>query len=301
MQVKRLHHWKAHSGALYAMSAGRAGDALFSAGADRVVAEWTLGNETPNNFAIRLESTIYSLLHLENEQLVIGTAKGGMHVVDLKANKEIRHLKYHEKGIFHLHASQNQRYVYAACADGSVSVWNAADWSLLWHLPLTHAKVRRIASSPDGESIAVALGDGRCVLIETKSHALTNIIEAHEGGCNSLAFIDEHTLLTGGKDAHLKLWDLRAGGLLIKSIPAHNYAIYDIIVHPKQLWIATASRDKTVKVWSPDLSSTPIRLDRAKSGGHINSVNALFYDADADVLYSCSDDRSICAWQIKLA
>jgi WD40 repeat protein len=300
MQIERRHQWKAHSGALYAMAIGRDDRSLFSAGADRVVAEWTLGNDNPNTFAIRLESTIYSLLHLKNNHLVIGTAKGGMHVVDLKAQRELRHLKFHDKGIFYLHPSQDHNLVYAASADGSMSVWNAADWSLLWHLPLTHAKVRRIASSPDGENIAVALGDGRCALIETKSHKLTNIIEAHEGGCNSLAFIDEHTLLTGGKDAHLKLWDLRAGGLLIKSIPAHNYAIYDIIVHPKHLWIATASRDKTVKVWKPDLSSTPIRLDRAKSGGHINSVNALFYEPSTDVLYSCSDDRSICAWKIKL-
>jgi WD40 repeat protein len=299
MIAERVHQWKAHSAALYALSQGRCESALFSAGADRVVAEWELGKDEPNAFAIRVESTIYSLNHLPDGRLVVGCANGSMHVIDVGAKKEIRHLRFHDKGIFHLQYDEETARLYAASADGSVSVWNIEDWSLLWHLTMTHQKVRRIAISPNGALVAFALGDGRIALLETQSHKVIHEIDAHEESCNSIAFINDEVLISGGKDAFLKTWNIPNGCTANLAIPAHNFAIYDIIVHPEQHWIATASRDKTVKLWDMKLEEKPLRLDRSSSGGHINSVNGLFYQPASDILYSCSDDRSICAWRIK--
>ena len=299
MRAERLQHWKAHSAALYALAAGRSERTIFSAGADRVVAEWELGQEEPSAFAIRVDSTMYSMMHLPGHRLVVGCANGSMYVIDTQQRKELRHLKFHDKGIFHLVYNPNNDQLYAGCADGSVSVWNTKDWSLLWHLPMTHQKVRRIALSPNGQLVVFALGDGRLTIMETQQHKLIFDELAHDESCNSLAFIGDDQLISGGKDAHLKRWNLADGCTLEKAIPAHNFAIYDIIVHPEHEWIATASRDKTVKLWDMSLEQKPLRLDRISAKGHINSVNGLFYQASSDTLYSCSDDRSICAWRIE--
>lgn len=296
MNITKIHQLTAHSAALYALAPGNKSHTLFSAGADRVVAEWDLilGETIP--FAIRTEASVYSLLHI-NSQLVIGTSNGSMHVIDLITKNEVRHLKLHDKALFDLFVDSAHERVYASCADGSVSVWNTADWSLLWHLKLTTKKIRRVAQNKDATLTAIACGDGRCVVLENKSHSIVFEFDAHEESCNSVAFLPSGDLITGGKDAHIRLWNGNDGFRMVKEIPAHNYAIYDILVNESKQRIATASRDKTIKVWDFDFNEKPIRLDRAKMGGHLNSVNRLLAIND-NRFASCSDDRSIIIWQI---
>jgi WD repeat-containing protein 61 len=298
MQVKKIHQLTAHSAALYAMAPGRTLGTLFSAGADKVVAEWNLETGETNAFAIRTERTVYSLLNLNRQFLVIGTIVGGMHVIDLDSKQEVRHLKFHDKGIFHLlHLPKTNRVV-AACADGSISIWNAADWCLERHLPLSNEKIRRVAHNHDESLIAVASGDGKVRLLECSEFKLVMELDAHEEGANSVAFLRNGDLLSGGKDAHLCRWTAKNGFQLEERIPAHNFAIYDIVVADNDALIATASRDKTVKIWNPSDLSSPIRLDRAKAGGHLNSVNAAIWLEEEKLLATCSDDRSVILWEL---
>ena len=298
MQIEKIHQLAAHSAALYALAPGRTAGTLFSAGADKVVAEWNQETGETNPFAIRTEHTVYSLLNLERRHLVIGTIVGGMHVIDLESKAEIRHLKFHDKGIFHmLHLPKRNRVV-AACADGSISIWNAEDWSLERHLALTHEKIRRLSTNHDESLLSVAAGDGKVRLLETNDFKMVMELDAHEDGANSVVFLPNGDLLSGGKDAHLCRWPAADGFELAEKVPAHNFAIYDIVIPEDGSFIATASRDKTVKIWNPDDLSSPIRLDRAKAGGHLNSVNAALWLKDEKLLATCSDDRSIILWKV---
>jgi WD40 repeat protein len=262
------------------------------------VAEWNIHTAETQAFGIRTDATIYSLLNIDQKTLLIGTNHGSIHVIDLATKREVRHLKLHDQGIFHMVYVPNLHRVYAASADGSVSVWEADEWSLLWHLELNHGKVRRIALTTDGGRAAFACGDGSVKVIETRDNKLLYSIEAHEGGASAAAFLANGDLITGGKDAHLKRWNQAYSYGLIKSIPAHNYAIYDIVVHPSGRWLATASRDKTVKIWEPELEGKPLRLDRKAHGGHLYSVNGLLYLPDEDLLASVSDDRTVGLWKV---
>lgn len=298
IQAERLNTLKAHNGALYAIAPGRSKGTLFSGGADNVVAEWSLESGKTNAFAIRTEQTIYGLLNLDREHLVIGTITGNMHVIDLQERKEVRLLKFHEKGIFHLAFNPVTGHVTAASADGSLSIWNPEDWSLLWHLPITHQKIRRTAVGHEGKLMVVASGDGYCRIFETNEYKEVAAFKAHEGGANSLCFLPDGNLITGGKDAYLRTWNHAQGFAMISEIPAHNYAIYDIVLSPDGECLATVSRDKTVKLWETANIATPIRLDRAKSGGHINSVNAALWLEEENLLATCGDDRTVVLWKI---
>lgn len=299
MQITKAHQLKAHSASLYSLAPGRKNGTLFSAGADKVVAEWNLKTGETNPFAIRTERTIYSLLNLEEKFLVIGTIVGGMHVIDLETRKEVRHLKFHDKGIFHLLYLAKSKRVIAACSDGSISVWKSTDWSLERHLQLSHDKIRRVAGNPEEELLAVASGDGKIRLLDTQDFKISFALEAHEGGANSIAFHPNGDLYSGGKDAHLCLWDSKNGFELKQRIPAHNFAIYDIIIPGDAKFMATVSRDKTVKIWNFENLASPTRLDRAKHGGHLNSVNAGIWLEKEQLLATCSDDRSIILWSIE--
>lgn len=270
--ANKISQHTAHSGALYALAPGRVEGTFFSAGADKVVAEWNIDSAKPNNFAIRTDSSIYSLLNL-NGQLVIGTSNGSMHVIDLKQKKEIRFLKLHDKGIFHLSANQDPSIVFAASADGTLSVWNPTEWSLQIRLKLSNGKIRKTAMNESGELLAVACEEGSIVILNTKELIETSRFRAHEGSVNGLAFLPNGTLISGGKDAHLKIWDTQNQFKLLEDIPAHNFAIYALAVSPNQRCVASASRDKTIKLWDVDDFSKPLRLDRTHFQGHLHSVN----------------------------
>lgn len=299
MKALRVHQLAAHSAALYAIAPGSTPGTVFSGGSDKVVAQWQLENAEVLPFAIRTEETIYSLCNIQDELLCIGTIQGSIHVIDLASKTELKHLKKHEEGIFHLEYDSVHGRLYAASADGSVSIWNTRDWSLLWHLQLGSGKVRRVALNQDASLVAITGGNGKLFVLETFEHRIIHEIQAHEMSTNSISFLGDSHLISGGKDAYLRRWNLHEGMKLEQEIPAHNFAIYDVVVNSDQGWIATASRDKTVKIWDLELKNKPIRLDRAKSQGHINSVNRLQWLAEEGLLISCSDDRSLITWEIE--
>ena len=57
-------------------------------------------------------------------------------------------------------------------------------------------------------------------------------------------------LLSGGRDAHLKAWRLDDDFTNTYSQPAHWFTVNAIAFHPEAKWLATASRDKTIKIFS---------------------------------------------------
>jgi WD40 repeat protein len=72
-------------------------------------------------------------------------------------------------------------------------------------------------------------------------------LEGHSLPITSLAFSPcGRYLLSGSRDAQLKVWDLSTFSLK-ENIPAHLFAIYDIEYSPNENYFATASRDKSIK------------------------------------------------------
>jgi len=103
-------------------------------------------------------------------------------------------------------------------------------------------------------------------------------------------------LLSGGRDAHLKVWDARNNFELITDIPAHNFAIYHIAFSPDEKLFATASRDKSMKIWDAENFSLLVRCGKDGQEGHKNSVNRLLWNENG--LVSGADDRSMIVWQV---
>lgn len=288
-----------HSTGIYTLALGRSPHTIFSGSGDNVVAEWDLLKQEVNPFAIRLESTVYSLAHVpENGHLAIGQARGGVHIVDLVEGKEIRHLAIHDKAVFHVAYLQKNNQLLSFSADGTMGIWDAADYSFLRRIPIGELKLRRTAFSDDGTRMITTGNDGRMRVWETDMYNEIITVDAHEKSINAALFLSgNERVLTGGWDGHLRLWELGDEATMLTEIPAHNYAIYDIVWSPDRSLIATASRDKTVKIWDAKTLKPMARLD-IKNGGHSHSVNALSWNKETGLLVSAGDDRRLIAWQI---
>jgi WD repeat-containing protein 61 len=118
---------------------------------------------------------------------------------------------------------------------------------------------------------------------------------AHTEGASSVAFHPSRAaLISGGKDAHLTVWDLRNDTLSIH--PVHTcsqFAIYSMAFSEKGDRMATSSRDKTWKVWDAATLEVVERID-VKNGGHSHSVNKVIRWCERWI--TCGDDRQVAVW-----
>ena len=287
-----------HTGSVYAL-ANASGSAFYSGGGDRLVALWDLNKPDDGEVIARIPGIIYSLLPFDNE-LLVGQVDGGIHVIGLENRTEKRLLKYHDSGVFGLFYEPLHHLIFSLSGDGMLGVIDASDLSLVKKLSLGTGKLRSVAVNPDATLLAVGAGDGSVYLFDLPDLKPVKHIQAHQEGfsVNAVEFSpDGHWLLTGSRDAHLKVFAVADDFKELQSIPAHNYAIYSIEFHPEGNIFATASRDKTIKIWDAKTMNVLQRLDREKHDGHVNSVNKIIWHP-AGTLISASDDRTVISWRI---
>jgi len=124
--------------------------------------------------------------------------------------------------------------------------------------------------------------------------------KAHQNSVFSLCFSpDGRFLLSGSRDAHLKIWDVAQAYQAQQDIVAHLFAINHIVFSPDQRWFATCSMDKSIKVWDAASFRLLKVIDRARHAGHGTSVNKLMWSSFDNLLLSGSDDKRISVWSIK--
>ena len=301
VEVIKVSELKGHSSSVYCIVPGQNEHHLFSGGGDKVVAEWDMREGIAKGFSIKLDVQVYALSHIKNAQLlVIGHGRGGLHVIDLQDKKEIRYLTYHQDIIFDLKYSEVNNTLYCACNDGSITIWDVNDFSLIKHIPICYEKIRSIGLNPDQSEVAFACGDGTIRIYSTKDHTEKAILKGHESAVNCVIYHpNKNLLVTGGKDAYLRFWDIERNYEEVRAIPAHNFAIYSLDFSPDRKYVATASRDKTVKIWDAEKFEMLKRIDRKEFDAHSYSVNKLMWSDYNDYLITTGDDRKIMLWSVK--
>ena len=282
-----------HSGAVYCCCVHEG--FIYSGSADHYVTRWNIETGEQDKFAVKFEHSIYSIEIIENNLLVVGLSSGGIHVFDLSERKEIKFFTQHTKAVFSLKFNPLKHQLFAADAEGNLSVWNTLDLSLMIYLPLDCGKIRRMSVTNSGDYIALACQDGNLRILDTDNFNEIHTINAHKDGATSVLFhSNQELLLSGGKDALIKVWNWRKEEL-IETIVAHNFAVYDLVELLENDVFISASRDKKMKVWNSNNFEFIERLE-IKNGGHKHSVNSLSR-INENTFVSCSDDKQIIVWK----
>lgn len=299
LNAEQLQVFKGHNHSVYALCEALRPGYFYATGGDRLVVEWNLAHPADAGVIARSISTVYSIAVIpEQHILVIGQAQGGLHIIDLDQKKEIRYLTVHHSGIFCIKYDPVNNRLFAAAADGCISVWNTTTWELIRKIKVAEEKIRSLDISPELNLVAIACSDANVYLLDYTTLSPVHHFNAHAWSTNAIAWHPTHPwLITGSKDAHIRIWNAEKNYEMIGNIPAHNYAIYAIGFSPGGLYMATASRDKTVKIWDAENFNILKRLDIA-AGGHTHSVNTLLWLSSGELL-TAGDDRKIISWKIE--
>ena len=175
----------------------------------------------------------------------------------------------------------------------------------------------------DGEKILTGSDDTKINVYDTKTGALKNRLEGHEGGVWALQY-EGDTLVSGSTDRSVRVWDIKSGRCLqvfqghtstvrclviLKPVQVDTAPDGTPIMMPKEPLIITGSRDSTLRVWKlPQpgdrqvFQAGPPANDRDNPyylrtlSGHHNSVRAIA--AHGDTLISGSYDCTVRVWKI---
>ena len=296
MQANLLHSIQQHNAGVYDLDKGP-NNTVLSASADHFVASWNIDSAEQDKFAIQLPEAAYSVKKmLSSKLLLVGCASGRIHVIDTDINQEVRLMEYHKKVVFDFVEIEEQEQILSLGGDGSLALWNSSNLDFIRGFPLAEQKLRAAVRLSTGD-IAIACADGSVRILEKDMLNEIAKIEAHDLGANCLAQHPQKPLLvTGGRDAYLRFWNMETWKL-VREIPAHNFAIYDLAFSLDGKFCATASFDKSLKVWDTNTFDEPVKLD-AKNNGHRASVNSVFWHKSG-VFVSGSDDKTIKLWEVR--
>lgn len=299
IDVKHIATLAGHSGCIYAMDKGISESTIFTGGSDLIIALWSLDTLQTEKFAASLPAAVYTICHIpEKNILLAGTTTGSVHIIDLEKNQEIKILQHHTAPIFDIKYSLKTNCFYTAGGDGNFAVCSLDTLSLIKIKKLSEQKVRNIDFNYVTSEIAVALGDCTILVFDLYTLEVKTDFIAHQLAANIVRYSpDGKFLLTGGRDAHLNIWQTD-NYELIKSIPAHNWAIYDIVFNPDTTLFATASRDKTIKIWDAKTYQLLHRITKENNEAHTHSVNKLLWSTYNNYLVSVGDDKVVMVREI---
>ena len=299
VKISCLTTLKGHNAAVYALVAFQKENEFLSTGGEGWVAQWSMEDLENGKLLAKTGSSNFAL-HYDNTDniLSIGDIYGDLHVAKLNENNEPRKISYHKKGVFGIHRLENELLTLAG--DGLLTKWNSQTLAKKESIQLTYNRIRGFAEAKKKGILLIGASDKNIYAIDRDTFQIQNVVEkAHLNSVFALALDqEEKVILSGGRDAMLNIWKWEDEIKIHKSIPAHLFTINAIKYSPDYRLFATASRDKTIKIWDSKEFKLLKVIEAIRDKGHVNSVNDLLW-LSKDRLISCSDDRTIKVWDVQ--
>jgi len=299
LQVQKIDTFSGHRDCVYAIQPSEVSNRFFSAGGDGLIVQWDLTRPDWGEVISQVPASVYALAYdPEQNHLWLGQNYEGIQVIDPQNKQIISSVQLTSAALFDILFFENQAFV--ALSDGVVLVMNKEEFAVRKYLKASTQSARCIAINPLTREVAVGYSDNLIRVFGVDDLELRQTLVSHTNSVFSLQYSpDGKYLLSGSRDAHLKIWNVSEEYSLYKDVVAHLFAINHVVYSPDSHLFASCSMDKSIKIWDATTFRLLKVIDSARHAGHGTSINKLLWTNFNNQLVSASDDKRISVWDIK--
>jgi len=304
LQGHLLKVFKGHTSRVKSLNFSPDGKTLATASWDETIRLWSLDQRIHTVIRHHTDRVLDVNFSQDGERLVTASWDTSACVWDL--NGQLLHtLDAHIDKVNGANFSPDGKLIVtvASSKDRTVKFWNA-DGSLKKSLAGHKSYVRDPSFSHNGQLVLTAGGD-KTIRIWTSSgeeYAILGGENGHTAEVRGVSFSpDDNWIVSGDKDGFIKLWT--QNGNLVYSFQAHKQEIWNVVFSPSfdsngQLLIASASDDKTVKIWKFDgrLNWTSSDSPYMILEGHTDRVSDVEFSHCGRIIATGGADKTVRLW-----
>ncbi|NEP32109.1 MULTISPECIES: hypothetical protein [unclassified Moorena] len=256
---------------------------------------------------------IYSVSFSQDGQMIAAAGKDKKIRLWTVDGQLIKTFSGHRGVVRSVSFSRDGKIIASASADNTIKLWSQSG-TLLNTLRGHSAQVNCVVFSPDSQLIASA-SDDQTVRLWSTNGKLIKTFPKHQRWVLGVAFSADGQLIASASDDNtVRLWNRE--GTLINTFKGHSdgvsavsfsptepFSSQDNLAHSNshiplqpsnpqtdQLILASASHDKTIKLWSS------INQSHVILRGHQDDVQDVTFSPDSQQIATASNDRTVKLW-----
>lgn len=294
---------RGHDACVWSVAFAPTGQMLATAGEDRKIDlwEWSTGCcvQTLSGHQHWIKAIAFSP---EGQRLVSGSFDRTVKLWDLETKTCLMTLPGHTGVVTSVAFTPQGDRLASSSYDSCVKLWDAHTGKCLDTLEKHTNRVWSIAFHPQGHLLASGGDDNAARIWELQTRQCTKTLQGHSNAIYAIAHSGQHHLLASGhEDQTIKLWDLNLNALPrvsphlqpFRVLHGHGDRIMSVAFSPDGQLLASASADRTIKIWSPHTGQCLNTLY-----GHGSWVWAIAVSPDSKVLASASYDHTVKLWDV---
>lgn len=190
-----------------------------------------------------------------NQQILAsGTGEGRIYLWNLNTRTKIHTLQGDAKVLRAIAFSKDGSKLASGGSEG-VKIWDIPKGTLIKNIPLP-SSVESLAFSPDGQTLAIGMGNGTITIWQANTWRSLKSFPAHSDSVSALVYSPDGTMIASGgggkKDKLIRLWSSRQAeyGNLLHTFTGHEHWIFSLAFAPDGQTLISSSIDRTIKVWN---------------------------------------------------
>ena len=236
---------------------------------------------------------------LDGTRLVTASEDASARVWDAHSFHNLLVLLGHSDRLTDAAFSPDGKRIVTASTDGTAIVWDSANGKELHRLQAHQSTVYSARFSPDGKRIVTASGDNTAMIWDALSGKPLAHLQGHQDSVVFASFspVDPDLVLTLSQDRTARVWK-RPGSdrwdwQAVNELNGHQDILTAASFSPDGRYIATASRDRSIRLWN-----TLTEHGRLAFFGHTGTVHAASFAPDGNQVVSASSDNTARLWNL---